>query len=107
MVWKDSPPLVTSFGVVVVPTKTSFTLIVFGSCGPSIEDLILTKTNSRLSFKGTIFDNLQSLVEFILRGITYIKTEALFGGLHTTIPSIVEIVGVAIINGATVMVCVW
>ncbi len=66
-----------------------------------------SKIDSRFGFEGTNVDNLRSLVEFVLHGITSIKIETLFVGSHTTVPSITKIIGVATIDAVTIMVCVW
>jgi hypothetical protein len=71
------------------------------SCGLAVEGFMLTEIDSKLAFKITYVNNLQSLFEFIHRGIIGTRIETLFRVRHT------EIIGVPTIDGAIIMVCVW
>jgi hypothetical protein len=77
------------------------------SCGFLDEGFMLIETNSKLGFERIDVNNLRSLIKFVLHGITNMRTNTFSSGQRTSFPLTTETIGLATINGATIMVCVW
>jgi hypothetical protein len=89
----------------IVTPKVNHHTLHSQSYGLSIEGFMSIETDSKLGFEITNVNNLRSLVEFVLHGITGTWIKTLFGGQHTIVPLGTEIIGVPTIDGAIIMVC--